>query len=746
MAGSIKGITIEFRGDTTKLDKALRQINNETRAIDKELKNVDKALKFNPTSVELWRQKQDLLNKKLKETNEKADLIRETLKKVDSGEIEMSAEDVDKLKRELIETESKAKTFEAQLKQIGNVNLKAASEQFKEWGNNLESAGQKMKGISTAAAGLVASLGAISYKAGTAADDLNTLSKVTGISTDNLQKYSYAADLVDVSVDAIAKSNKKLAKNAYEAANGSKSQVEAFDALGVSVTDSNGELRDSEDIFQDVISALGQMSNETERDALAQKLMGKSASELNPLIEDGGETYKMVADTMKKYDLDYVDQETLNKANEFNDALDTMKLLGSVAFAQVGSQLSAYLAPALEKVVGLVGKFANWLSQLNPKVLAVVGAVAAFVAALAPMLILLGKVAFGISSILNLASTLGVSFAALAGPIGIAVAAIAAIIAIGVLLYKNWDTIKKYAKDLANNLKKIWTNIQTAITTAVTAIKNVITTIFTAISTYILTVLTAWKTAITTTWTAINLVITTILTAIKTAITMVWTAISLTISTIVNAIKTTITTVFNAIKTTISTVLNAIKSTASSVWDSIKSSVSEKASAIKTKLSDTWSSIKSSASDAWKSIKDKITSPFESAKETISNIVSKIKGMFPISIGRLFKGLELPHFSLQWSSKDFGVLGTVNYPSGINVSWWAKGGIFDSPSVIGVGENGAEAVVPLDKFWDKLDNMSAGETVINININGSNKDPREIAEEVKRVLIREVNNRRLAWQ
>ena len=725
MAGSsIKGITIRFEGDTTRLDKALRQIQNSTKDIDKELRNVDRALKFNPTSVDLWRQKQDLLKQKIKETENNLKELKSIQAQMDAQGVDKNSEAYRRVQREIIEAESKLKTFNAELKKVGNVNLRAASEQFKEWGNSLESAGQKMSGLSKAAAGVVASLGAISYKAGTAADDLNTMSKVTGISTDNLQKYSYAADLVDVSVDAIAKSNKKLAKNAYEAANGSKSQAEAFDALGVSVTDSNGELRDSEDIFQDVVSALGQMSNETERDALAQKLMGKSASELNPLIEDGGETYKMVADTMKKYDLDYVDQETLNKANEFNDSLDTMKLLGSVAFAQVGSQLASYFAPALEKAVDLVGRFANWLSQLNPKVLAVVGAVAAFVAALAPMLILLGKVAFGISSILNLASTLGVSFAALAGPIGIAVAAIAAIIAIGVLLYKNWDTIKEYAKDLANNLKKIWANIQTAITTAVTAIKNVITTA----------------------WTAIKLVITTILTAIKTAITMVWTAISLTISTIVNAIKTTITTVFNAIKTTISTVLNAIKSTASSVWDSIKSSVSEKASAIKTKLSDTWSSIKSSASDAWKSIKDKITSPFESAKETISGIVSKIKGMFPISIGRLFKGLELPHFSLQWSSKDFGVLGTVNYPSGINVSWWAKGGIFDSPSVIGVGEAGPEAVVPLDKFWDKLDNMSAGETVINININGANKDPREIAEEVKRVLIKETNQRRLAWQ
>lgn len=670
MAGSsIKGITIRFEGDTTRLDKALRQIQNSTKDIDKELRNVDRALKFNPTSVDLWRQKQDLLKQKIKETENNLKELKSIQAQMDAQGVDKNSEAYRRVQREIIEAESKLKTFNAELKKVGNVNLKAASEQFKEWGNTLESAGQKMRGLSAAAAGVVASLGAISYKAGTAADDLNTMSKVTGIGTDELQKYSYAADLVDVSVDAIAKSNKKLAKNAYEAANGSKSQKEAFDALGVSVTDSNGELRDSEDIFQDVISALGQMSNETERDALAQKLMGKSASELNPLIEDGGETYKMVADTMKKYDLDYVDQDTLNKANEFNDAIDTMKLLGSVAFAQVGSQLSAYLAPALEKVVGLVGKFSSWLSKLDPKVLAVVGAVAAFVAALAPLLILLGKVAFGISSILNLAGTLGISIGALAGPIGIAIAAIAAIIAIGVLLYKNWDKIKATA--LA---------VKTAVVTAFTNLKNNITNIWNAI-----------KSSATATW---------------------------------NAIKTAIT---NAIT-------NAV------------SAVKTKISDVKSSISDAWSSIKEKTSSAWSDIKDKITKPFKSAKDTISGIISTIKGWFPISIGNLFSGLKLPHFSLDWASKDFGKLGTISYPTGINVSWYAQGGIFDGAQVIGVGENGPEAVVPLDKFWDKLDKMQGGETNITINVNGSNKDPKEIAEEVKRVLIRETNQRRLAWQ
>ena len=82
----------------------------------------------------------------------------------------------------------------------------------------------------------------------------------------------------------------------------------------------------------------------------------------------------------------------------------------------------------------------------------------------------------------------------------------------------------------------------------------------------------------------------------------------------------------------------------------------------------------------------------------------------------------------------------------LSVDWYANGGIFDSPSVIGVGEAGTEAVVPLDKLWSKLDNLQGGETNIVININGANKDPVQIAQEVKRILIKEVKGQNLAFR
>ena len=668
MAGNIKGITIEFQGETTKLEQAIRKVNSSTKEIDKNLKEVNKALKFNPTSVELWRQKQDLLKKKISETENNLKELKTAQAQMDASGVDKNSMEYQKLQREIIETESKLKTFKGQLKQVGNVNLKAASEQFKQWGGALTEAGQKMQGLSMAAGALVASLGAISYKAGQNADDLNTLSKVYSINTTDLQKYSVAADLVDVSVEDIAKSHVKLEKSMYSAQNGSKSQAEAFAKLGVSVTNADGSLRSSDAVWQDTISALGKMTNETERDAIAQQLMGKSAANLNPLIEDQGETYKNLTDTLQQYDLDFVDQETLDKANQFNDSLDTMKAIGSVALSTVGAQLAGYLAPALEKVVGWIGQLAGWLSSLSPEVLTVIGVVAAVVAGIAPVLLILGKLAFAISSIMSLMSTLGLSFGMLAGPVGIAIAIIAALIAIGVLLYKNWDTIKAKAEEIAAAIVAKWTALKTSIAN--------------------------------------------IYNGIKTSISNAWNSIKTKVSTTVTNIKTAVTNAFNALKTTVSTI--------------------------------------------WNNIKTAITDPITKAKDKVKGILDRIKKFFPVNLGKILH-FSLPKISVSGGKAPWGIGGKGSKPS-FSVSWasHAAGGIFDRPTLLSdnnggnhlVGEAGPEAILPLKPLWDKLDSLQGtGTTEININVYGAEgQSAREIAEEVKQMLITESKRRRLAWQ
>ena len=379
MAGNIKGITIEFSGDTTKLDKSLKDIDKSTRNIDKELKQVNNALKFNPTSVDLWRQKQDLLKQKIGETETRLKMLKQQQAAMDAKGVDKNSEEYRKLQREIITTESKLKTFKGQLKAIGNINLRAMGAQMQEVGGKITAAGQKMRTLSRYAAVAAAAIAGLAYTSGQWADKLNTMSKVYHIDTKELQLYAAAARLVDVDVETIAKTHQKLGKNMANAADGSEKQTEAFEKLGISITDADGNLRDADTVWQETIAALGEMDNETERDALAMTLMGKAAGELNPLIQDGGETYKRVAETMEKYGLDFVNQDTLDKANKFNDQLDTIRAVGALAFQSLGAKIAGVLEPVLGRAVELVGKFANWISGLNPTVLAVGAGIAALV-------------------------------------------------------------------------------------------------------------------------------------------------------------------------------------------------------------------------------------------------------------------------------------------------------------------------------------------------------------------------------
>ena len=582
--GNIKGITIEFDADTSKLDKNIREVEKNTRSLDRELKQVNNSLKFNPKNIELLRQKQTLLTEKVEETTKKLDLLKQKQAQMDAKEVDKNSTEYRELQREIIKAENQQKAYNAELKKVKAASsaLGQVAAKMKDLGAKAQAAGQALKPLSAAGAAVDAALAGLAYKSAVAADDLNTLSKVTGISTGDLQKYKAAADLVDVSVEAIAKSQTKLKKNMLSAAQGfdtltvaedgtitgGNATAQAFQALGVHVTDSSGHLRDQDEVFQETIEALGKMQNETERDALAMQIFGKSATELNPLIEDNGETYKKVADIFKKNQLDIVDQKTLDQANRFNDAIDEIKLTWTTALGQIGSKLAAHLAPVMEKVAEIAGKIAGWLSKLSPETLTMIGIIAGVVAAIAPVLIIIGKVATGISAIMSLMSTLGVSLGALAGPVGIVIGVIAALIAIGVVLYKNWDTIKAKAKELKDWIVKKWTELKDSV------------------------------------------------------------------SNIFNSIKTTITNVWNGIKTTVTNIVTGIKNAVSNAFTTLKNTVS-----------NIFTSIKTTASNVWNGIKNVITQPIEAAKQKVKAIIDAIKGFFS-GLKLKLPHIKLPHFKI----------------------------------------------------------------------------------------------------
>ena len=630
MAGNIKGITIEFDGNTTKLQKAIKDVKNSANDVDKALRAVNKSLNMDPTNVTLLTQKQQLLKERIEETKNKLKALNDMQKQLDAQGVDKNSREYQELQREIIKTESELKQFEKEMRQLGNVKLTALGEQFKQAGGKITAAGESLRGVSMAAAAATAAIGALAVKSGQWADDLNTMSKQYSIGTDKLQMYAAAAELVDTDVETITKSHIKLERSMSSAADGTGTQAEAFEKLGVSVTNADGSLRDADTVWQETIQALGQVENETERDALAMQLMGKSASELNPLIEDGGEAYANLVETMEKYDLDFIDQETLDNANKFNDELDTIKALGLVAFQSIGSELAGYLAPALEKVVGWVGKLVSWLGKLDPAVLTVLAAITGLVAVLAPLLIAVGKVATGVGAIIKLVGIVGPAIAGVGATLLPIIAIVAAVIAIGVLLYKNWDTIKAKAQELKQKIAEAFNNLKTTVTAVWNAIKTVAMT--------------------------------------------VWDAIKNAVMTRVNAMKQAVTTAINAIK--------AIIQGISSVIGSVR--------------------------NAFNSIKSAMTQPIQSARDTISGIIKKLKGLFPLSVGKIFSNIKLPHFKISGGQAPWGIGGKGTKPT-IGIDWYAKGGVFDNPSIIGVGEAGREIVTPERLLDEKL-------TASNMNI------------------------------
>lgn len=183
-------------------------------------------------------------------------------------------------------------------------------------------------------------------QAGTYADTILTMSETTGIAAQDLMKWEYASQFIDTSVDTITGSMKKLTTNM---ASESAATSEAFAALGVSVKDSTGHMRDSEAVFWDIIDALGNIDNATERDQTAMTLLGKSAQDLNPLINAGSAAFKELGDKAAEAGLIMSDQ-SLKAFGEYDDAMNEMKSTLTAA----GRAVAEVFLPATKEIINSV--------------------------------------------------------------------------------------------------------------------------------------------------------------------------------------------------------------------------------------------------------------------------------------------------------------------------------------------------------------------------------------------------------
>ena len=621
MAGAIKGITIEFRGNTTPLDRALQKINKETRSVDQDLRAVNRALKFNPTNTELLRQKFTLLSQKIDKTEDELKQLRQAEATLKANNVSKQSQEWMTVRRKIIEAESKLKTFKAQLASVRFASLTAL-------GNKLKTIGSGFR-----TAGMYATIGGgAMVLAGKKLLDLNRTQE------------SAERKLVEVYKSRMGV-NKKAAKSTMDLASALQKQGVIGDEVTLSGAQMLATYAKTPATVNKLLPSMGNLLvqmkgyDATADDAVnVAKMFGKVMTGQTGALKKAGITFTEAQEKVLKYGTEeekaamlaeVVTQNVGNMNSVFAQTDEGKMVQLKNTLSDIGEDIGKALLPAL-------GQLANWIAaNIVPKIETLVGfleghpviakilvGVTALLTVGGPLLILIGGVITAVGTILGSIGSLISFLGMLISPIGLVVAAIAGAIAIGVLLYKNWDTIK--AKILA-----VWNSILAYARAKWAAIKSAV------------------------------------LTPIQNA-----------------------------------------KNSAVSLFQSLKSGIASKVDSIKEKITSTFNSIK-----------DKIISPITKAKDKISEIVQKIKDFFPITIGKIFSGIQLPKFSLK--GKFSAKKGTV--PE-VGMSWanvHAAGGIFDRPTLLAsrsgashlVGEAGAEAILPLDTLWSHMNQMA--DSIVN---------------------------------
>ena len=354
--------------------QAISEIGSGMKVLDSEMRKVSSAYAQNADSVEALSAKNDVLGRKISTQTEKIEYLRAAL--------QQSAEKYGEADKRTMQWQTSLNNAEAELNNLNNQldeNKQKIADSGKEMGNlgdvvngltsklgiqlpdGMKSSMNAMGSLdaqSLALAGGFAAVAAAIVKVEKAmismtkesasfADNIITLSMQTGQSTQQLQEFAYASELIDVSVDTLQGSLTKLTNNMQDTMNGTGNAKASFEALGVSVTNADGSMRSANDVFYETIDALGQVKNETERDAMSMDIFGRSAQDLNPLIIQGSKTIKAYAD--EAHNMGYVlDDEALSALGAVDDAYQRLQKTQE----GVKNQLAAEFAPYLEEFYG----------------------------------------------------------------------------------------------------------------------------------------------------------------------------------------------------------------------------------------------------------------------------------------------------------------------------------------------------------------------------------------------------------
>ena len=545
----------------------------------------------------------------------------------------------------------------------------------------------------------------------------------------------------------------------------------------------------AEDMLQAVLGDLTQMPNEYDKAALASTLWSS-------LGEDNAmgmiESLAGVQDSFG---------DVAGAAQQAQEAAsDSFAVKSQEAMRELQGSIEPLGQPLLNiatGVAGVVRSFSEWFAGIGEGGQTAVLAIATIVAAIGPVLSTVGTIISVVPQIGAAFSAVGKAGTAALGLIAAhpVIAAIAAIIAAVVLLWNNceefrdavtavWDavcaafqvavgvagevaeSIGAFFSGLGATLAGVWDGICDVVQVAVMLLAEILNL---AIGTLLIPWNFVWENfggVLTAAWDLIcgavgtciqyvSDVISAALEVIQGVWDTVWGAVSSTASSVWDAITSAIGAAIDAISSTISAVLSAIQAvwdsvwgavstTASNVWNGISSTISGIVNGIRDTISSVFNAARDTVAGIWNSIKSAIETPINSARDTVRNVIDSIKGFFNFSWS--LPHLKLPHLSI---SGGF----SIDPPSvpHFGIDWYAKGGVFNGPSVIGVGEAGPEGVVPFNergarplaegiaKLLDGKGGAGHGDTNVTINVYATvredadiEKISRQIAKEIKR--------------